>query len=477
MNTDLAQMHDYVEYASFLLATTIVGITAAQNVLYLLQLIVAFIALQGRLLVKTPKQAWQMLRDSTLPISMLVPAYNEEETVVENIRSMLTLHYPNFEVVVINDGSKDGTLEAAIEAFELKPIKRPYETEVPHQAIRELYGSPNHPNLTVIDKENGGKADALNAGINLSRFPLFCAVDADSLLESDALLRAVQPFAEDPDRVVAVGGTVRIANGCTVRAGRVEHIGIPSNLLALFQIVEYLRAFLMARLAWSHFNALMLVSGAFGIFKRSTAVVVGGYDTDTIGEDLELIVKLHRHMHETGQDYDIKFIPDPVCWTEAPESLRVLARQRMRWQRGALETFFKHIRMLGNPRYGAPGMIGYPHILLVDVLGPPTELLGYILLPAFWYLGIIQWEIMAAFLALTFVFGIFVSVGSLVLEEMELKRFPKAGHLLVLLGIAIIENFGYRQINSFWRIAGFWQYVSGAKSSWGEMTRKGFKRL
>jgi cellulose synthase/poly-beta-1,6-N-acetylglucosamine synthase-like glycosyltransferase len=476
MNMDPAMIREYVESASFIVATTIIGITTAQNILYFIQLIVAFIALQGRLLIKTPKQAWQMLRDSTMPISMLVPAYNEETTIVENIRSMLALHYPNFEVVVINDGSKDGTLETAIEAFELKPIERPFEMTVPHQSIRGLYGSKSFPNLILVDKENGGKSDALNAGINHSRFPLFCAVDADSLLESDALLRAVQPFAEDPDRVIAVGGTIRIANGCTVRAGRVENIDLPSNTLALFQIVEYLRAFLMARMAWSHFNALMLVSGAFGIFKRSTAVIVGGYDANTVGEDLELIVKLHRHMRETKQDYDIKFIPDPVCWTEAPENLRELARQRMRWQRGALETFFKHIRMLGNPRYGAPGLIGYPHIFLIDVLGPPTELLGYLLMPAFWYLGVIQWEILAAFLALTFIFGIFVSVGSLVLEELELKRYPKASHLLLLLGAAVLENFGYRQINSLWRIAGFWQYITGAKTSWGEMTRQGFKR-
>lgn len=475
MNFDPVSIRDYVEWASFYIATFVVAITALQNVLYFIQLIVAFIALQGRFLVKTPKQAWHMLSDLTVPISLLVPAYNEEATVVENIRSLLALHYPNFEVVVVNDGSKDGTLQKAIDAFHLKPVQRPYQTEISHQEIRGLYGSEHYPNLIVVDKENGGKADALNAGINLARFPLFCAVDADSLLESDALLRAVQPFAEDPEKLVAVGGTVRIANGCTVRTGQVESIALPTNLLALFQIVEYLRAFLMARLAWSQFDALMLVSGAFGIFDRSAVISAGGYDSETVGEDLELIVKLHRHMHELGKDYDIQFVPDPVCWTEVPESLSVLARQRMRWQRGSLETFFKHIHMLGNPRYGMPGLLGYPHILLIDVLGPPTELLGYILLPLFFYMGVIQWDIMAAFLAMTFIFGIFVSVGSLVLEEIELRRFPRASNLLILMLVAIVENFGYRQLNSFWRIAGFWQYVSGAKTTWGEMTRRGFK--
>jgi len=458
-------------------AAGILVISLAQNVIYLIQLIVAFFALKDRLRVRGPSEAWKLMRDTTMPISLLVPAYNEETTVVENIRSLLTLHYPNFEIIMINDGSKDDTLEAVIAAFSLLPIERSYDIEVPHQKIRNIYGSSRHPNLTVVDKENGGKADALNAGINLSRFPLFCAVDADSLLESDALLRAVQPFSEDPERVIGVGGTVRIANGCKVRAGRVVSVDLPTDLISLFQVVEYLRAFLMARIAWSRINALMMVSGAFGIFRRRASVEVGGYDPNSVGEDMELIVKFHRHFREKKVDYEIRFIPDPVCWTEAPDSLRILARQRIRWQRGSLETFFKHVRMLGNPRYGIAGVLGFPHILLIDVLGPPVELLGYLLIPALWFLGVINWDFFAAYLALVFVFGIFVSVGSLILEELELKRYPRAGQLVLLTLIAVVENFGYRQINSVWRVVGYWQYLTGRKGKWGEMTRSGFTKV
>lgn len=465
----------YLLPATVITSVVIMVIMGLQNLIYVVQLLLAYGVLRRRRPISDSIRAWRHLSDSTRPISLLVPAYNEEATIVENVRSMLALHFPNFEVIVVNDGSTDATLARVIEAYGLERVVRPHEEEVPHKPIRGLYASPNYRNLIVVDKENGGKADALNAGINLSRFPLFCAVDADSLLETDSLLRAVQPFSDDPERVVAVGGTIRIANGCMVRAGRVVAVNLPRSLLALFQVVEYLRAFLMARLAWSRLDAVMLISGAFGIFKRNAAVAVGGYSHGTVGEDMEIIIKLHRHMRERGIDYEIRFVPDPVCWTEVPESLRVLGRQRKRWQCGALETFFKHRRMLMNPRYGVAGLLGLPHILLVDVIGPPVELLGYLMIPAFWHLGVLNWEFFVAYLALIFVFGVFISVGSLILEELELKRFPRSRDLAILTAVAIGENFGFRQINNLWRMAGYWQFLRGA-GEWGKMTRSGFTK-
>lgn len=453
----------------------IISVMGAQNVLYIIQLVLAYSVLRRRRMHISSSDAWQQLNVTTMPISLLVPGYNEEATIVENVRSMLALHYPNFEVIVINDGSNDGTLQAVIDAYDLKPVVRPFEQAVTHKPIRGLYGSKNYPNLIVVDKENGGKSDALNAGINLARFPLFCSVDADSLLESDALLRAVQPFTEDPERVVAVGGTIRIANGCSVRAGRVTKVDIPTNIIALFQVVEYLRAYLMARLAWSKLDALMLISGAFGIFKRGDAIKVGGYSHNTVGEDMEIIVKLHRYMREQGREYRVHFVPDPVCWTEAPESLSVLGRQRRRWQRGSLEAFFKHKKMLFNPKYGVAGMLGFPHVLLVDVLGPPIEVLGYLMMPLFFWMGVFSLDFFLAYIALSFIFGVTISVGSLILEEMELRRFPKPTHLAILTMVSIIENFGYRQLNNFWRISGTWHYLIGRKE-WGKMTRAGFKK-
>jgi len=457
------------------LSVGIVGLGLLQNLIYAVQLVLAYTELRRNQPAEQDNTLWRLLTsDITLPISLLAPAYNEEANIVESVHSLLALHYPNFEVIVINDGSTDGTLETLIEAFELSPIERSFELSVPHQTIRKVYGSPHNRKLVVIDKENGGKSDALNAGINLSRYPLFCAMDADSLLETDALLRAVQPFVEDP-KTVAVGGTVRIANGCTVRAGHITEIALPTTLLPLFQTVEYLRAYLMARLAWSYLDALLLVSGAFGIFKRQTAIAVGGYSHGTVGEDMEIIVKIHRHLQEQDTAYRIAFVPEPVCWTEAPESLGVLYRQRSRWQRGSLECFFKHKKMLLNPKYGSVGMLGFLNVLIVDVLGPPIEVLGYILMPSFWLLGVLSLEFLLAYTALTFLFGVFISVGSLILEELELKRFPNPSDLVVLTAAAVAENLGYRQINNFWRVAGYWQYLRGAEG-WGKMTRTGFKK-
>jgi cellulose synthase/poly-beta-1,6-N-acetylglucosamine synthase-like glycosyltransferase len=267
------------------------------------------------------------------PISLLVPAFNEEATIRSSVRSMLQLQYPEFEVLVINDGSRDGTLQALIEEFELVPHPEVLRRVIPHKPIRAIYRSRRYANLKVLDKENGGKADALNAGINLARHGLFCGVDADSILQRDSLLRIVQPFLED-ERTVAAGGTVRIANGSEVRGGFLVQAGLPDKLLARFQIVEYLRAFLFGRLGWSPMNAVLIISGAFGLFDRERVIAVGGYSTDTVGEDMELVLKLHRHHRREGLPYRICYLPDPICWTEAPEDLGTLGRQRSRWQRG-----------------------------------------------------------------------------------------------------------------------------------------------
>ena len=447
----------------------IIGTGLLQNLIYVVQLIVAGYALAKRPPVAASTRLWQRTSDVVPPIAILVPAYNEEKTIVPAIRSMLSLEYPNFEVIVIDDGSSDGTIAAIDAAFELHSATRAIDNAVPHKPLHGVYVSARSPRLIVVAKENGGKADAMNAGINVSRSPLFCAIDADSLLESDALLRAVQPFVDDPVRTVAVGGTIRILSGCKTNSGRVTEVGLPRNPLALFQIIEYLRAFLMARLSLSRMGALTIISGAFGLFRRQVAVSVGGYSPEIVGEDLELVIKIHRAMREQGKDYRVEFIPEPVCWTEAPESLTVLANQRRRWQRGALETFFKHRDMLIDPRYGRISWLGLGQMMLVDLVGPVAEAMGYVLIPIFYFAGWLNFEFVLAFMAVTFAFGVFLSVGSLVLEELELRRFPRARDLAILTLAAIAENFGYRQLNNFWRLQGMWQYFTGVRG-WGAAT-------
>lgn len=444
-----------------------------QIVFYFVLLLYAGAALGTRPPVPRSATLWRRYSEQAPAISVLAPAFNEELTIVESTRSLLALQYPDFEVIVINDGSKDGTLARLVSEFGLEQVDRFVDRSVEHAPIRGFYASPRLPRLLVVDKENGGKADALNAGLNCTRTALFCAIDADSILESDALLRVVRPFIDEPDLTIAAGGTIRIANGCKVDSGRISDIKLPRNFLALVQIVEYLRAFLMARVGLGKMQALTVISGAFGLFRRRQVVEVGGYSHGTVGEDMELVLKLHRLMREAKRDYRIDFIAEPVCWTECPDTLSVLGRQRARWQRGALECFVKHKDMLFNPRYGRIGIVGFGHILLVDVLGPLLEVLGYILVPLLWALGLLALPWLLAFLAVTFMFGVSLSIATLVLEEIQLRRFPKARELAVLAVIAVLENFGYRQLSNLWRLQGWWQFIR-KQQSWGTMTRKGF---
>lgn len=458
-------------------AETIVLLVIATGLLqtffYIVQLVFAGAALGRRPPIARASILWRRYADEAPGIALLAPAFNEEVNIVESVNSLLALHYPDFEVIVINDGSKDRTLETVVGHFGLERVERYHDLHVKHEPIRGLYATPRLPRLLVVDKENGGKSDALNAGMNVARAPLFCSMDADSLLEPDALLRAVRPFVEEPRKTLAVGGTIRIANGSRIEEGQVVDMRLPANFLALVQIIEYLRAFLMARLALSSMQALTVISGAFGIFQRQAALEVGGYSHGTVGEDMELVIKLHRLWREKKEPYRIDFIPEPVCWTEVPESLKVLGRQRARWQRGALETFFRHKKMLFNPRYGRVGFLGFGHILIVDVVGPLVEVLGYFLVPLLWALGLLSVDYLLAFLAVTFTLGIFVSAATLILEEVELRRFPNARDLAIVTAVAVAENFGYRQLANFWRIRGWWQFLR-KKQGWGTMTRKGF---
>jgi cellulose synthase/poly-beta-1,6-N-acetylglucosamine synthase-like glycosyltransferase len=466
---------DWALWGAEWIALLVIFTGLLQTSFYVVQLGFAGVALGRKPPIARASLLWRRYADEAPNIAVLAPAFNEEVTIVESVTSLLALHYPDFEVIVINDGSKDATLATVVNHFGLSRVERFHDYRVKHNPIRGLYASARLPRLLVVDKENGGKSDALNAGINVARAELFCSIDADSLLEPDALLRAVRPFVEEPRKTVAAGGTIRIANGSRIEGGQVMDIKMPRNFLALVQIIEYLRAFLMARLALSAMQALTVISGAFGIFQRQAVLEVGGYTHGTVGEDMELVIKLHRLFRERKQEYRIDFIPEPVCWTEVPDSLLILGRQRARWQRGALETFFRHKIMLFNPRYGRIGFLGMGHVLVVDVVGPLVEVLGYILVPLLWGLGLLAWDYLLAFLAITFTFGVFVSVATLILEEAELRRFPKARDLAILTAVAVAENFGYRQLANFWRLRGWWQFLR-KQQGWGTMTRKGFAK-
>lgn len=442
------------------------------NGTYQVLMVVAFYAIRRHMLSSGVVRDKIFSRQGLLlkPVSILAPAFNEELTVVENIRSLLSLNYPNFEVILINDGSSDNTLQVLIETFDLLEVERASPNRIKTKFINGIYQSIRHPGLIVLDKENGGKADALNAGINFSRNPLIMVIDTDSLLEKDVLLQMVRPFVENPE-TIAVGGVIRVINGCEVKGGRVMSIGKPAWLPS-FQITEYLRAFLFGRMGWAAVGMLTVISGAFGMFRKQEVIEVGGY-SHTVGEDIELVIRLHKHMMNQKKPYRMDFIPEPICWTEVPESMGVLGRQRNRWNRGLMDTARLHPDLIFNPRYGRIGMIGFPFLFFVEGLGPIMEIGGLFWILGNWYLGNLNGAFLLAVVMVAIGMGIVVSLSALVLEELTFKRRPPLGLLVRLFIVGIIENFGYRQINAWWRFMGIVDFLKG-KKGWGAITRKGF---
>jgi len=405
-------------------------------------------------------------------ISLLAPAYDEAATVAHSVRALLTLRYPDLEIVLVNDGSADATLDVLAAEFRLVPLHPAHDRRLETKPLRGLYRSATHPNLVVVDKENGGKADALNAGLEVAGGALVCAIDADTLVEPDALLRLVRPFLARED-VVAAGGSIRVVNGCTVRAGRVVEPRVPRSPLAGIQAVEYLRAFLFGRLGWNRLGGNLVISGAFGLFRREAVLAVGGYTHDTVGEDMELVAKLRRRGRERGGAQRVDFVPDPVAWTEVPESLRVLGRQRDRWHRGLADVLWRHRGLLGNPRYGALGLVVVPYFLLVELLAPVVETLGLLAVLLGLATGTLDVAFGALFLSVAYGYALLLNVATLVLQELGDRRYRRPADHLLLVAWALLESVGYRQLTLVWRLRGIVKYLR-RRRDWGQMSRKGF---
>jgi cellulose synthase/poly-beta-1,6-N-acetylglucosamine synthase-like glycosyltransferase len=413
-----------------------------------------------------------MQSDALPPITLLVPAHNESATIEASVTAMLTLEYRTFEVIVVNDGSRDDTLERLRHAFDLYEVPRTHPETIATKPVRAEYRSRSRTRLVVIDKENGGKADSLNAAINASRFPLVIAVDADTLIEPEALLRLTRPFLLG-QHVAAVGGTVRVANGCTVVDGRVTDARVPRRFLPGVQVVEYLRAFLFGRLGWNRLGGSLIISGAFGLFRKEYLLAIGGYDPTSVVEDLDLVVRLHRYLRRAQIRADIPFVPDPVAWTEVPESGRILSRQRERWHRGLIAAMWRHRGMLFNPRYGRVGLIAMPFFTFGEMLAPVIEVAGYIITVVGFSLGVVDVPFALLFLLVAWGYGMLLSLWAVVLEEVSFRRYRQFGDLVRLVVYATLETFGYRQRTVWWRLKAFYGAMR-RRRAWGEMVRKGF---
>jgi cellulose synthase/poly-beta-1,6-N-acetylglucosamine synthase-like glycosyltransferase len=443
----------------------------AINGIYLVFTVVAFLDLLAYRLQVGSGHLRTLLSDNTYrPISILVPAHNEADTVVENVRSLLMLGYPEFEILLINDGSDDATLDLLREAFALYPVPPAFRSDLHTKRVRQVLVSVEHPNLTVLDKERGGKSDALNAGINASRYPLFCTIDADSILESDALLRIARAFAED-ERVVAAGGIIRPLNAARVRNGRVQAAPTPLRPLLLCQAQEYVRAFLTGRSSLARFNALLIIAGAFGLFRKDAAVDAGGFSNDTVCEDMELVARLHREAFEAGEEVRVVFIPDPVCWTQVPSDWGSLRRQRDRWQRGLLQCLWKHRVMFLNPRYRQVGLLAMPFYALFEALGPLVELAGYVLLVALLVSGNFDPAFALLFFLLAICYGMLLSIAALNLDDLLFKRYASTSDLAKMMLGAVLEFAGYRQMLVLVRAAAFVTvFLKG--DEWGKVERE-----
>ncbi|HWO69856.1 MAG TPA: glycosyltransferase [Actinomycetota bacterium] len=405
------------------------------------------------------------------PVSILVPAHNEERSIVAAVRSFVSLRFPLFEVVVVSDGSTDRTVDVLIEAFALVEDPRIYAKVIPTRPVRRVLRSLRYPNLLVIDKENGGKADALNAALNAARYPLVAPVDSDSLLDPQAILRASRLFVED-DRVLAVGGTVRPLNGAVIREGRVAELRMPRRWVERLQIVEYARAFFLGRAGWTRFGALLIISGAFGLFRRDAVVRVGGFWTGTVGEDMEIVMRLHKESRRAGQPHVVAFTPDPICWTEVPSDLRTLRRQRNRWHRGLWTNLWRHRDMLLNPRYGRLGLLAVPYFWAFEGLGPIVEVAGYAMLVVSAATGTLNVSFASLFLALAVLYGVLLSQIGVGVEAFLLQRYPRLSDRLALLGAALLEFVGFRQVLALERFVATFRV---GRREWGEMRRVGIE--
>lgn len=446
----------------------------ASNFSYLAMLIIALrtSAMHQRRL-ESIRLSWIKETPMAPPITIIAPAHNEEASIRVAVHNLLELDYPQLEVIVVNDGSEDRTFEELQEEFRLRQVRVVYVPEAKSAPVRGLYRSDVDARLVVIDKEAGGsKADAVNAGLNAATSPYVCVVDSDSLLERDALLRIIVPILADPKRVVAVGGIIRVLNGSEIRGGQIQRVRLPRKSIEIIQVIEYLRAFLIGREAWAQGNMLTIISGAFGLFRTDLVRAVGGYRSHAIGEDFDLVARLHRYLLEKKTAYEIRFVPDPMCWTEVPSDLKSLGRQRARWQKGLLDVLWPNRDMLFRPRYGRIGCFALPYLWLFELFAPVVEIVGITTIILAVCLGVLSHEFFVQFLLFGFAFATVISIGSVLQEEITYKRYNDWKDVARLVSYCFFEHFPYRQMHMIWRLQGLWQYLRG-DNVWRPLKRKG----
>lgn len=466
-------MHNFILQCFDYMNTVILVYFLATNLTYtiLMMLSLYTVTLHSKF---TSRQRYDDLAESpvTPSVALIVPAFNEEQAIIQSVLSLMDLNYPEKEIIVVDDGSTDGTVQRLVERFQLLQMDLIYRSALPAKPVHAFFHNSRYPELIVISKENGGKPDAVNAGINMARSSYFCTVDADSLIERDALLRLMAPVVQSPVNTMVSGGVVRIANGCKVSDGRILSVDLPRSWLERCQVVEYLRTFLFGRPGWNFLNATFITSGAFCLLHKESVIQAGGLSTDTVTEDIDLVATLHRHFRRKKWPYRMVFTTDPVCWTEAPHTISMFARQRRRWQLGLIQTVMKHDDMIFNPRYGPTGSLSMPFHAYVEAVGCLIEAFGTFLVPFTFLVGAMPFSLFFLIFLLAIGYGTMLSLGAVLLEETTLRRYPTLRQLFVLLAFAVLENLGYRQMVTIFRAQGVLRYITGLKQ-WETVVHKG----
>lgn len=412
-------------------------------------------------------------------ISVIAPAYNEGVTIIPNVRSLLALNYPRFEVVIVNDGSTDDTLDKLVNEFELIPVEFAYHQQIPSQAVKRYFKSvnPAYAGLLIVDKENGkSKADAMNAGINAASFAYFLNTDVDCILDRNALLKLIRPFMDEEKRMIATGATLRMSNSCEMNAGVLTRIRPPKECLPRFQELEYIRSFVLGKMGWTSINAVPNVSGGLGMFDKEIVISAGGYDPKSLEEDMDMLVRMCKYMCEAEQEYLVCYIPETLCWTEGPATIKIFGRQRTRWARGLLQIFSAHRSVLFNPKYKKLGWIVFPYNFFFELLAPVIECIGwlyYIYIIAF---NIINWDFALILLLFIYTFSVLISFLAVLWDQLTFRYYKSWREVMSLCGMAFLESFIYHPLSVFFAIKGYIYQLSGKKHGWGNMQRRGFNR-
>jgi len=429
---------------------------SAINVVYTLLLFLGMIRVYLRRKELNIEDFTNILHSNSLPtICFIIPMYNEEQNISATIQNILHLTYRSKQIIAVNDGSDDDTLQVLKREYKLVLIPQFYQESIPTEQVKQVYRSQSNPELIVIDKRHQGKYDTLNAGLNACEQPFFLAVDADSFIDDatfEALVRPILGSAE----TVAIGATIRVRNGCTLEYNRIDTKKFPNGVLTAMQGLEYLRSFLM-RQGWDWIGGNFVIAGAFSIFSTELIRNIGGFSS-TAAEDVEIVIRLHRVMRESRLPYRIVYLPDPVSWTEAPSTLKTLGKQRTRWHYGLLESIWYHKKLCFNPFYGLVGFITYPFMIWGEALEPIVEIGGYLYILTMWFLGILNIPFFILFLLLSFGFTFFYSLACLLIEELSFRKYPSFKSIASLLACCLIENFGYRQFNACWKARGFFRF-------------------